>query len=121
MRTLKQLFDEIDRAGVFFDVKVDSVHSGRISGETAIHIFAKWDDAEAIQILVANGADINKAGEDDNTPLHYAAMLGRLSATKALVALGAANARDRYGNLPIDLAFEHPEVKEFLESNGYSS
>ena len=45
----------------------------------------------------ANGADINKQGEDSNTPLHYAAMLGHLAATQCLVALGAANARDMYG------------------------
>jgi ankyrin repeat protein len=121
MKTLAQVLAEVECADVFFGVKVESVHTQRFSGETALHICAKWGDAEAIQVLVANGAEINKPGEDSNTPLHYAAMLGQLSATQLLVRLGAANTRDRYGNLPVDLAAEHPEVKAFLVSSGYAA
>jgi hypothetical protein len=38
-----------------------------------------------------------------------------------LVALGAANTRDMYGNLPIDLARDHRNVEAFLESAGYAA
>jgi ankyrin repeat protein len=65
-------------------------------------------------VLVANGANINKAGEDKNTPLHYAAMLGKLEAVRCLVALGALNLPDRYGNKPADLATDHEHVHRFL-------
>jgi ankyrin repeat protein len=120
MKTLAQVLGEVERAGVLF-AKVESVHTARASGETALHICAKWGDAEAINVLVANGADINKPGEDNNTPLHYAAMLGQLAATQALVHLGAQNIRDRYGNLPFDLAVDHPDVQSFLRSSGYAA
>ena len=121
VRTLEQILAEVDKADVFSGVKVDSVRSESLSGETALHIYAKWGDAEAIRILVANGVDIDKRGEDDNTALHYAAMLGHLSATQCLVELGAANTRDMYGNLPIDLAGEHADIKAFLTSSGYDA
>ncbi len=114
MRTLAQILAEVERADVL-GVKFQSVHSERLSGETALHVCAKWGDAEAIRLLVANGANINKPGEDGNAPLHYAAMLGQLSATKALVGLSAANTRDRYGNFPVDLAADYPDVKAFLD------
>jgi len=121
MRTLAEVLSKVDQADVFLGVKVDSVFSERFSGETALHICANWGDAEAIRVLVANGADINKRGEDDNTPLHFAAMMGHLPATQALVELGAANTRDRYGNLPIDLAALYPKVRAFLSSKGYDA
>ena len=119
MRTLQQILEEMNGAGLFFGVKVDSVHSERFSGETALHIFAKWGDAEAISILVENGADINKRGEDQNTPLHYAAMLGKQQAVERLVTLGAKNLQDRYGNTPKQLAVDHLAVHEFLDKNGF--
>ena len=98
--------------------RVDSVHSHRPCGETALHIVAKWGDAEAIDILIANGADIDKQGEDRNTPLHYAAMLGRLDAAKRLVELGAACLEDVYGNTPSQLAAD-PEVNRYLADRGF--
>lgn len=119
MRTLEQILEEADGADLFFGVKVDSVHSERFSGETALHLFAKWGDAEAISVLVENGADIDKRGEDQNTPLHYAAMLGQQSAVERLVTLGAKNLTDRYGDTPKQLAIDHLTVHEFLEKNGF--
>jgi ankyrin repeat protein len=121
MRTLAEVLAKVDQADVFFGVKVDSVLSERLSGETALHVCAKWGDAEAIRILVVNGADMNKRGEDDNTALHYAAMMGHLAAAQCPVELGAANLRDIYGNLPIDLATNHSQVTAFLASQGYDA
>ena len=121
MKTLAEVLDQVNSDGGLVGAKVESVHSVQFSGETALHICAKWGDDEAIRVLVAHGADIDKPGEDGNTPLHYAAMLGQLAAVRALVRLGAVNARDRYGNLPIHLAETNLEVKEFLVSNGYAA
>lgn len=119
MRTLEQVLDEMDRADMFFGVKMDSVRVERFSGETALHIFAKWGDSEAVRILVSNGANINKPGEDMNTPLHYAAMGGQFETVKCLVQLGAKNLKDRYGNCARKLAMGHDTIEKYLEENGF--
>jgi uncharacterized protein len=119
MRTLVEVLEQLNRADVF-GTPVESVHTERGDGETPLHLFSKWGDAEAIQVLIAGGADLNKLGEDGNTPLHYAAMFGHLSAVQTLVALRAVNIRDRYGNLPVDLARDHPAVHEFLKASDYA-
>src|SRR5262245_17599430 len=110
-KTVEQVLQEVAyHVGDSFDAGVGSVTSERVGGDTALHIVAKWGDEEAVRALVAAGAEIDKVGEDDNTPLHYAAMMGHAGVVKALIDLGASPARDRYGNAPSDLAVEHPEV-----------
>jgi ankyrin repeat protein len=37
-----------------------------------LHKVAIWGDVQAAEVLLAHGADINAAGEDDDTPLHRA-------------------------------------------------
>ena len=119
-RTLAEVLREVDSAvGRSFDSGVRSVTSERSDGETALHVVAKWGDADAIKILVLAGATLSKPGEDGNTPLHYAAMMGHMSAAVALVELGAKSMRDRYGNTPAQLAEEHPHVREYLLAHGF--
>ena len=119
MRTLQQIFDEVNRAGLLFDVPVNSVNAERFDGETSLHAVAKWGDAEAIRILVSNGALIDKRGEDENTPLHYAAMFGHLNAVRCLLELGALNCVDRYGNTPRNLAERHSDIEQLLMRHGF--
>jgi len=121
VKTLQQVLDEMNRAGVFYDVTVTSVHTERFDGETALHMAAKWGDAESIKVLVDGGADINKRGEEDFTPLHYAAEQDKLEAVQCLVSLGAANLEDRRGDTPTRLAkiLGHKEVYEFLVEHGF--
>jgi ankyrin repeat protein len=119
-RTLAQVLNEVGASsGDLFDGGVTSVTSERFDGETALHIASKWGDEEAIRILIAAGAVINKPGEDHNTPLHYAAMMGHLGAAMALVDLGAVCSKDRYGNVPSELAREHAVVYEYLVKHGF--
>lgn len=119
-RTLAEVLREVDSAvGESFDGGVTSVTSERGDGETALHVVAKWGDADAIQILVMAGATLSKLGEDGNTPLHYAAMLGHMDAVVTLIELGAKSMRDRYGNTPAQLAEAHPDVREYLLAHGF--
>jgi ankyrin repeat protein len=74
-----------------------------------------------VQVLVANGADINKRGEEGFTPLHYAAEQGHLDAVRCLLSLGAANLQDRNGDTPSRLAkaLEHTAIYEVLVEHGF--
>jgi ankyrin repeat protein len=119
-RTVADILRRVDDSvGHLFESGVTSVTDERFDGETALHIVAKWGDHEAIRILVAAGAAVNKPGEDQNTPLHYAAMMGHLDAAAALVQLGARCTNDQYGNTPSMLATEHPDVQRYLAEHGF--
>jgi uncharacterized protein len=121
MKSLKQVFDEINYADVFFGSVVDSVHTERNFGETALHIVAIWGDVEAIAVLVENGADINKQGEEGFTPLHYAAEQDHLEAVQCLISLGAKNLRNVDGDTPKELAqvLGHDAIFNYLSNHGF--
>ena len=61
---------------------------------------------ESVQILVKGGAKVNVQDRETNvTPLHQAATLCRLEATKALLAAGAKmNAQDHEGTTPLHIS-----------------
>src|SRR5262249_39726530 len=120
-KALQEIFDEVNRTDVFLGTKVTSVNTERFDGETALHMAAKWGDAEAVQVLVANGADINKRGEEGFTPLHYAVEQGHLDAVRCLVSLKAANVQDRNGDTPSRLAkaLHRTEIYELLVEHGF--
>ena len=121
MKTLQQVFDELNHADVFYGVRVDSVDTTRQFGETALHVVSNWGDAEAISLLVRNGADINLRGEGGFTPLHYAVEQNRLEAVKRLVSLGAESLTNDDGDTPAQLAMVlgHKEIALFLEAHGF--
>jgi uncharacterized protein len=121
MKALEQILEEVNHADVFHGAKVTSVHTERSDGETALHTASKWGDAEATQVLVANGADINKLGEEGFTPLHYAAEQGHLDTVRCLLSLGAANLQDRNGNTPSSLAkgLGHTAIYGLLLEHGF--
>ena len=121
MKSLKEVFNAVNHADVFLGVPVESVHTERSFGETALHVVANWGDAEAIAVLVDAGADINKRGEDGFTPLHYAAEQGHLEAVKRLVSLGAKNLKNDDGETPAELAkaLGHQIIFHYLSTHGF--
>lgn len=76
------------------------------AGTQPIHDAALGDSAEVIRELVAHGADVNARTRDENqTPLHIAAAMGRMKAMEALVALGADRTmKDSRGQTPLETA-----------------
>ena len=69
MNTLQDVFAELNDAGVFLGADVQSVHDAKVTGDTALHIVSLWGDVDAINVLVENGADLNKQGEDRLYPI----------------------------------------------------
>lgn len=71
------------------DIPLTDVNQKNILGETPIHIAAWKGDAEDIEWLIKNGANLNERGEFEMTPLHYAYMGGIQHNIALLKKLGA--------------------------------
>ena len=68
--------------------------------------------ADAAYTLILNGAEINRAGQNGHTPLHYACQSGDITLVKALILFGAdCNAKNADGKTPGLLAIEQRSVK----------
>lgn len=59
------------------------------NGRTLLHHAAQHDEIEVTDYLVRAGLEIDRRDDSGYTPLHVAALAGRIKAAKALIALGA--------------------------------
>jgi len=50
-----------------------------------LHIAATTDNKEILNVLLENGSDINVIDWDGQTPLHYAAMAGKIKMFKYIL------------------------------------
>jgi uncharacterized protein len=70
-----------------------------------LHIAAVWGDVQAIEMLVAAGADVDGRGEFNFTPLYNAVGQGHVAAARRLLELGASpHTHGDWGGTPADLA-----------------
>ena len=84
-------------------VAVDAVDPER--GGTPLIWAAVGGRAEAVELLIERGADVNAAGPDGGTALHGAAFLGHEKAVEVLIRGGAkVNAVNKGGSTPLDTA-----------------
>jgi len=73
--------------------------------DTVLHIAARKNEVLDLEVLVANGADINMVGDLGNTPLHNAALTGKEQAIRRLLDLGAdPSLRNEFDQTPLDIA-----------------
>jgi uncharacterized protein len=83
------------------EIPLNQIDQKNIFGESPIHIAAWKGDAEDIEWLVKNGADLNDRGEFQMTPLHYAYMGKNRKNIEELINLGAdQSARCDRGLMP---------------------
>jgi hypothetical protein len=75
------------------------------SGATSLHIAVLSDQGETAQFLIEKRANLNAKAKDEHggTPLHWAAVLGRIEMARRLIEAGAdVNAKDNNGYTPLD-------------------
>ncbi|KAJ6440347.1 ankyrin repeats (3 copies) domain-containing protein [Purpureocillium lavendulum] len=93
---------------------------------SALHEAATYADAEVVELLLENGANVNAVALDPNsrdTPLHRAASANRVKTARLLLAKGAdLSAVDALGNTPFHTAvysyMPGPSVAKLLLDNG---
>lgn len=117
MRSLKDIFEEIQSVPDFFGHKIDSVNYINDYDDTPLHIVANWGDCEAMKLLLDAGADINAIGERGYMPLHCAAEQNHSKAIILLLSLGAKTQLDDDGYSPIEVAqlLENADAIEALQ------
>jgi len=78
-------------------------------------------DLEKINLLIADGGDVNMVNRAGVTPLHFAADRGHKEVVQLLISKGAdVNAASKYGITPLRLAtiIEQKDVIELLMRQG---
>ena len=87
-------------------------------------VSAAWGGSpEAVEFLLSRGADINEAGNFDNTPLMMASYYGNTELVRLLLARGAdVNFRDANGDTALSFAKQgrHAAVIRLLRQAGAS-
>ena len=89
------------------------------NGRRALNYAALYNRVDAIQFLLARGADIQAANNTGFTPLHHAAEAGSLDAARALLEAGAdPNQLNVQGETPAEVARREgqPAVAELIEA-----
>ena len=84
-----------------------------------LHQAVRSGSHEMIDLLIKNGADVNKAYQDGNTPLHIAAEYASLGAMTALAHHNAEFRKNKAGKTPLDLALlnHHGQVARHLSGH----
>ena len=73
------------------------------TGKTALHYAAEYGHLEIAELLLNNGADVNRRDDDKATPLYFAAAGGFLEVARLLLIYGAdINAKDKARETPMD-------------------
>ncbi|HEV2729172.1 MAG TPA: ankyrin repeat domain-containing protein, partial [Terriglobales bacterium] len=66
---------------------------------------------DMVRFLVAQGANVNPANNHAATPLHIAAMFGRVQEAEILLEHGASTSvLDEEGRTPLEEALVHPAI-----------
>lgn len=102
--------------------KVDQ--RGLESLQTPLHVAAENGSLEIVKILVARGAEVNKADLFGRHPIHLAAMKGHLPLIRLLLAMGAAlNAKDQNGKTVMHYAAlsKNSDLIDYLQEAGLSA
>lgn len=113
-------FGDVERITAFLTARPDAVNECDAVGLTPLQYAACWGQLSAAKLLIARGADVNRA--KSWTPLHYAAAAGYEELSSALLAAGAnVNIRSQADDTtPLHVATvkKQPAMVRFLIERG---
>lgn len=78
------------------------------SGATPLHLAVLCDQRDVADLLITRRANLNAKAKDEHggTPLHWAAVLGRIAIARRLIEAGAdVNSKDNHGFTPLDATY----------------
>ncbi len=97
------------------------VHAKNRAGDTAFIVAALQGSRDIAELLLAQGADVNAAGEWNRTVLHVVALRGQKETVEFLLSRGAnPNLKDHEGNTVLDMALQnkHAKIADLLRRHG---
>ncbi|CAL8096873.1 unnamed protein product [Calicophoron daubneyi] len=92
-----------------------------LTGMMATHAAAAWGNPNCLEVLLANGANMNQPDATLCTPLHHAARNGHLATCNWLIEHGGNTVqRSLFGQVPADMALANsfPELADILRREG---
>ncbi|VVE32773.1 glutaminase A [Pandoraea anhela] len=119
--TSRYSFHNFDIVGGINAQKINPTRRSRSEANAAV-VNLCWaaaaGDLREMERLIACGADINAADYDGRTAMHIAASENKVASVRYLIQNGGnANAKDRWGNLPLQDAerANHQEIVSLLK------
>jgi ankyrin repeat protein len=89
-----------------------------IGGDTPLHVVCTWGDIQAIDLLLAGGANPNALGDMNSTPLHNAINRNHIRAVKRLLLAGAkSDCKNEFNMTPREEALKstNSEMRTLFE------
>lgn len=111
-----EILTRYQKMASFEDFHITGFDVPGADGDAPIHAAAYLGYLSDIKVMVADGVDINLAGDIGNTPLHYAALKGHKEIIKFLLDVGANPViKNDYDDTPLDFV-KNPdeELKRWL-------
>lgn len=87
---------------------ITNKHVSDPANNTVLHTACSEGDLKKIQLLIAEGANVNAVNKSLQTPLHYACQRNNVEVVKYLLKSGAnIGCEDKYNRTPYDIACMH--------------
>ncbi len=101
---VQAILDRVKDTADFGYVDFTDINATNAVGENALHCVIVWGDYESAKILIENGIDIQKHGDQGYTPLHEACAFGHKNIVELLLQNGADPFARTEGHLPFTIA-----------------
>jgi len=102
---LRDVLSACEEFPEYIGCNISDANSKSILENSPIHLFSFLGHADAVVILLENGAIIDAAGDIGNTALHCAALGDHRDVIVILMARGAnSSIRNEFNETPLDVA-----------------